>query len=105
MVSGDEATCREARSFFGNAPITVPVKKGLSREAALLYPFTETRQSLYEGAKRAMSVISSCKPYKLQIPIKIRMQYLSSDPAVSKPEVITKEGVAINALHILDAIK
>ncbi len=59
MVTGDEATCREARNFFAEQYIvTVPVKKGLSREAAILYPFEETRKALYEGAKRAVSVIS-----------------------------------------------
>jgi D-amino peptidase len=105
MVSGDEATCREARKFFGNSLVTVPVKKGLSREAALLYPFSETRRALYEGAKRAMSLISACKPYKVQTPIKIKMQYLKNDPALTKPEIITKEGIADNPLHILDAIK
>jgi D-amino peptidase len=105
MVTGDEATCREARQFFGNSPVTVAVKKGLSREAALLYPFPETRKALYEGAKRAMTVISSCKPYKIQTPIKVKMQYLSSDPTQAKPEIITREGVAGDALHILDPIK
>jgi D-amino peptidase len=105
MVTGDEATCREARQFFGTAPVTVPVKKGLSREAAILYPFAETRKALYEGAKRAMSVISSCKPYKMETPVKVKMQYLGSDPAAGKAEIITKEGVAINTLHILDALK
>lgn len=39
MVSGDEATCREARKFFGENCVTVAVKKGISREAAVLYPF------------------------------------------------------------------
>ena len=58
MVTGDEATIREARKFFGNNIVTVPVKKGLSREAAILYPFKETRKALYEGAKKAVSVIA-----------------------------------------------
>ena len=56
MVTGDEAACREARQFLGNEIITVPVKKGLSRESAMLYPFAETRKALYEGARKAMAV-------------------------------------------------
>jgi D-amino peptidase len=102
MVTGDEATTREARKFFGNNIITVPVKKGLSREAAILYPFEETRKALYEGAKRAMSVISSCKPYKIDSPIKVKMQYLNLDTIHTRPEVVTIEGIARDALHILE---
>ena len=101
MVSGDEATCAEARKFFGNNVITVPVKKGLSREAAILYPFEETRQALYEGAKRAITVIPSGKPYKIDTPVRVRMQYLNPDTSLSKPELITVEGIAKDALHIL----
>jgi D-amino peptidase len=102
MVTGDEATTREARKFFGEEVITVPTKKGLSREAAILYSFEGTRKALYEGAKRAVGVISRCKPYKIDTPIKIKMQYLNLDPNLQKPEVITVEGTARDALHILD---
>ena len=102
MVTGDEATCREARIFFGNNIVTVPVKKGLSREAAILYPFEETRKALYEGAKRAVSVISSCKPYVISTPIKVKVQFLNLDPNLPKPEVMTREGIVTNGLHILD---
>ncbi|NLJ44900.1 MAG: hypothetical protein GX431_14685, partial [Bacteroidales bacterium] len=102
MVSGDVATCREAVKFFGEKIVTVPVKKGLSREAAMLYPFDETRQALYDGAIKAMSVISSCKPYKIEFPAKVRMQYLNRDNGKPEPEIITVEGIARDALHILD---
>jgi len=105
MVTGDEATCREARKFFSNSIVTVPVKKGLSREAALLYPFSETRKALYDGARRAMSVISSCKPYIIQTPINVRMQYLNPDTALPRPELIIKEGVVKDALHIFEPIR
>jgi D-amino peptidase len=39
MVTGDEATCREAHQFFGEDIVTVATKKGFAREAAELYPF------------------------------------------------------------------
>jgi D-amino peptidase len=105
MATGDEATTREARKFFGNNIVTVAVKKGLSREAAILYPFEETRQALYEGAKRAISVISSCKPYTIDTPIKVRMQYLNPDTSLAKPEMVHIEGIAKDALHILEVNK
>lgn len=105
MVTGDEATTREAKKFFGNSIITVPVKKGLSREAAILYPFEETRLALYEGARMAVGVISKCKPYKTDTPVKVKMQYLNLDPKLPKPELITVEGTAKDALHILEVTK
>ncbi len=100
MVTGDEATCREAKNFFGNNIVTVPVKRGIARESALLYPFEETRKALYEGAKRAVAAISSCKPYILETPIKVKEEYLNLDPSLPKRTLVTREGVAEDALHI-----
>jgi D-amino peptidase len=100
MVTGDEATCREARKFFGDNVVTVAVKRGYAREVALLYPFEETRKALYEGAKRAVGAISSCKPYILKTPIKVKEQYLDLDPSLPEPVLVTREGVAEDALHI-----
>jgi D-amino peptidase len=114
MATGDEATCREAKIFFGGNCITVAVKRGVSREAAVLYPLEETHKALYEGAKRAMAAISSCKPYILKTPIKAKMKYLSPDPTMEEylakksipdywePKLQTKEGTIEDALHLLD---
>jgi D-amino peptidase len=100
MVTGDEATCREAKKFFGNNIVTVAVKRGIARESALLYPFEETRKALYEGAKRAVSEISSIKPYVLETPIKVKEEYLNLDRSLPKPTLVSREGVAEDALHI-----
>jgi D-amino peptidase len=102
MVTGDEATCREAKKFFGENCVTVPVKQGIAREAAVLYPFEETRKALYEGAKKAMSAISKCKPYITETPIKVKKEYLDLDPNLPKPKLVTKEGTIQDALHIYD---
>jgi D-amino peptidase len=102
MVTGDEATCREARKFFGEECIAVATKKGIGREAAVLYPFEETRQALYEGAKRAVAAIPRCKPYKLALPIHAKMQKLVAEQANAEPKLITKEATFQDALHILD---
>jgi D-amino peptidase len=114
LVSGDEATCREARNFFGDNCITVPVKRGVAREVAVLYPLEETHKALYEGAKRAMSVIQLCKPYTLELPIKAKKLYLNPHPSMKEyldkksipdywvPKLLTKEGIIENALGIAD---
>ena len=100
MVTGDEATCREANRFLGDKIVTVSVKKGLGREAAILYPFEETRKVLYEGAKRAVISLASCKPYKLKTPIYIKEQWLNLDPSLPNPQIVVRECAAKSAIEI-----
>lgn len=101
LVTGDEATCREAEKFLGPACVKVAVKKGLARESVVLYPFGETRAALYQGAKRAMAVMRNCQPYRLEGPIKAKKQYLLLDDS-NPPKVVTKEATVPDALHLLD---
>jgi D-amino peptidase len=102
MVTGDDATVREAKLFLGNNCVTVSVKKGIGRESAILYPFEETGKALYDGAKKAMEAIPKCKPYVLDLPIKVKVQYFETDPSVPEKKLVTREGTVENALHILD---
>ena len=101
LVTGDVATCREARKFFGDGIVTVATKQGISREAAVLYPFEETRKALYEGAKKAMAAIPKCKPYKIKVPVKVKYQYLDLNTGQAKPPVITKEWVSDDGKSLL----
>jgi D-amino peptidase len=103
LVTGDEATCRESRKFFGEHCIAVAVKQGLAREAAMLYPFEETRKALYEGAKRAMAEIPNCKPYRVATPIKAKKQYLLlGEKSDIKPKLVTKEGTIDDVLRLYE---
>lgn len=72
MVTGDEAACREAKELLGEDLPTAAVKKGLSREAAILLPLPEARELLYQTAKTAMKEIAKRKVYKPNFPIKLR---------------------------------
>lgn len=101
LVTGDEATCREANKFFGPNVVTVATKQGVSREAAVLYPFEETRKALYEGAKKAIAVIPKCKPYIIETPVKARMQYLDLDPKLPEPKLITREWTITDVRNLL----
>lgn len=102
LVTGDVATCREATKFFGPNVVTVATKQGISREAAVLYPFEETRKALYEGAKKAVAAIPKCKPYILKTPIKAKMEYLDLDPSLPKPKLMTREWTIPDALQLFD---
>jgi D-amino peptidase len=105
LVSGDEATCREATRFFGPSVVTVAVKKGLARESAMLYPFAETRPALYEGAKKAMRQIASCKPYHIKTPIQVKEVFLNLDPKLPEPVLVTREGIVQDALQLFSWFK
>jgi D-amino peptidase len=102
LVTGDEATCREAKKFFGDQIVTVATKRGLAREAAVLYPFEETRKALYEGAKKAILAIPNCKPYIMKTPIQVKEEYLEKAPSTIMPKVITREKTIENPLHLFD---
>ncbi len=102
LVTGDEATCREATKFFGPSCVTVAVKRGISREAAELYPFDETRQALYEGARCAVAAIPQCKPYKLSLPIQAKKEYLVFDSTSGPGRRISKEGTIEDVLKLLN---
>jgi len=78
MVTGDDKTVREAREFLGDDIVTVQVKVGLAREAALMYSPKRARAMIYEGAKEAMKRIGKIKPCKPRFPLKVRWQFKDS---------------------------
>jgi D-amino peptidase len=102
MVTGDEAACRESQKFFGPNCVTVAVKRGISREAAELYPFDETRQALYAGARRAVAAIPRCQPYKLSLPIQAKKEYLVFDDPAKPGRKVSKEGTIEDVLKLLN---
>ncbi len=102
MVTGDEATCREATRFFGPDCVTVATKRGIARESAELYPFDETHQALHDGARRAVAAIGKCQPYKLSLPIQARKEHLVFDDPAAPGRRVTKEGVIEDVLKLLE---
>ena len=101
LVTGDEAVCRETKLFLGNSCVTVAVKKGIAREAAILFPFEETRKALYEGARKAMEAVPDCKPYKMDFPVKGKLQYLKVNSENTERKLVTKEAVFNDPRDIL----
>jgi D-amino peptidase len=63
LVTGDEATCREAKELLGDDLTTVAVKRGLSRYSARQIPPVRARQMIEEGAKQALMNLKAVKPY------------------------------------------
>ncbi len=102
LVTGDEAACREARATLGEDVPTVAVKKGISREAAILLAAEETRLLLIEGAKQAMAALPKLKPYKPNFPVRMRIRYISSkDATLEQPWFAERECEARSGLEII----
>ena len=92
MVTGDEATCAEARELLGPDLVTVPVKRGLSRYSARQIAPARARQLIEEGAKRALSNLRAVEPYDPGRPCAIEVEFMTTD---SLDEYRSKAGVEV----------
>lgn len=78
MVTGDDKTIQEAKSVLGDDIVTVQVKQGLGREAALMVAPKRARAMIRAGAQEAMQRASKIAPYKPEFPLRIRWQFKDS---------------------------
>jgi D-amino peptidase len=79
MVTGCEATCQEARELLGEGVVTVGVKKGLNPYRAVLISPSKTRVMIREGAREAVKLSGTMKPYRVEFPIVVRLQFPSKE--------------------------
>jgi len=101
LVTGDEAVCQEARQTLGEDLPAVAVKRGISREAAVLIAPEETRLLLREGARMAVEAIPRLRPFKAAFPMKVRLRRLGPDAAdPANPYFVDTETEIASALEI-----
>jgi len=102
LVTGDEAVCREARATLGDAVPTVAVKKGISREAAVLLAPDDTRPLLREGARRAVAALPTLRPFKPSFPLTLRTRRLDAQKAtLENPRFMERECVVRQGLDVI----
>ena len=82
MVTGDRATCAEARALLGDALTTVEVKIGLGRYSARSKTAQTARELIEAGAKSALKHLEAVKPYDPGHPCEIRIEFTSTDRLV-----------------------
>ncbi len=82
LVTGDEATCREATELLGDGLTTVAVKKGLGRFSARQVTPRRARELIEEGAKHALKNLGAVPPYEPGRPSEIRVEFTSPDRLV-----------------------
>jgi D-amino peptidase len=80
LVSGDDATCREAAELLGDGLTTVSVKQGLGRESARMLVPSHARELIEQGAKKALSDLKAVEPYDPGKPCEVKVEYTSTSP-------------------------
>jgi len=75
LVTGDRATCDEARALLGNGLTTVAVKEGLGQYSARQFPARRAREMVEQGAERALRDLGVVEPYKPGSPCTIEVEY------------------------------
>jgi D-amino peptidase len=76
LVTGDEATCREATALLGEGLTTVAVKQGIGRAAARNVAPLRARDLIEEGARNALKKLDAVKPYDPGRPTEIAVEFL-----------------------------
>jgi D-amino peptidase len=74
LLSGDIAAAEELRAIIPEAE-TVTVKEGLGRYTCLSVSAIEAQTMVRAGAQRAMRKIGQIKPYRIEGPVTIQIEY------------------------------
>jgi D-amino peptidase len=111
LVSGDQAACDEARELLGDGQVvTVAVKSALGRQwARCLHP-RRAQKMIEEGAKQALQLVGKVQPYRIETPIRVRLEFYRSDmadpyenhPRVERVGAREIEVTVPDALHIMN---
>lgn len=82
MVTGDEATCREAEGVSPGV-VTVTVKHGMGRNFAQCIPPEAAHTGIRQGASRAVAEAVRCPPKSIGLPAVVEVTFCRSDYADS----------------------
>jgi D-amino peptidase len=81
LVTGDRATCEEARDLLGPGLTTVAVKQGLGRFGARQITPQRARELIEEGARKALGDLHAVEPYDPGRPCEIEVELTTTDAA------------------------
>jgi D-amino peptidase len=74
LVTGDQATCDEARELLGQGLTTVAVKQGLGRFSARQIPPLRARELIEAGARKGLGDLTAVAPYDPGTPCEIEVE-------------------------------
>ena len=104
LVTGDEATCAEARATLGPAVVTVAVKAAFGAEAAYSLHPTVARQRIEAGAREALQRVAAgrVEPFTVEGPYILECDTtttLTADYAATIPAVERTAGRTVRFEH------
>lgn len=82
LVTGDDKVCSEAKLFLPEVETAI-VKYSNARHSALMYAPKTSREIVKEAVYNAVKKAGKFKPYKIDTPYDVEIQYLSTDIADS----------------------
>lgn len=97
LVTGDQATCDEAKDALGDIE-TVAVKEGVGMYAAKCKPLKEARRLIREGAKKALSRRCKITPLAVKGPVEVELTFITpgyADAVCSSPLIERVDGRTI----------
>lgn len=92
FLSGDQAAADDLHAIVPGAEVAV-VKQGISEYACLSLSAPAARSLIRERAAAAMKKISEIKPYKIEGPVTVQIEYTARD--VPGPDVRYRPGVEV----------
>jgi len=93
MVSGDDKACAESQEYSPDLQCAVG-KYGITRHCARLLPMPVVHEMIGEKAKLAVQRAKSIKPFKLESPVEIQIEYFRNDlvDGIKEREGVRKVG-------------
>jgi D-amino peptidase len=82
LVTGDTATCVEAKALLGDGLTTVAVKEGIGRFSARNVAPLRARELIEEGAKSALKDLDAVPPYDPGKPAEIAVEFMTPSEVV-----------------------
>jgi D-amino peptidase len=79
LVTGDRATCNEARALLGDGLTTAEVKVGLGRYSARNLPAARARELIEQRARDALKDLKAVQPYDPGRPCEIEVEFTTPD--------------------------
>jgi D-amino peptidase len=73
FIAGDSAIVKQCREIFGEVG-GIAVKEAIGRAAKMIHPL-KAKQMIREEVKNALSNLNRYKPFELETPIKMEIQY------------------------------
>jgi D-amino peptidase len=79
LVTGDRATCNEARALLGDGLTIAEVKVGIGRHSARNLPAERARELIEQRAREALKDLKAVQPYDPGRPCEIAVEFTTPD--------------------------